>query len=75
MQQSRNYSYHFQPRYAFGYVMKKYLYLMYFLSLNIFATGHLSNIKPGVTLYSEYYPNTTTKFKGTIIFENGIANA
>ena len=48
---------------------------MYFLSLNIFATGHLSNIKPGVTLYSEYYPNTTTKFKGTIIFENGIANA
>lgn len=51
--------------------MKKYLYLTYFLSLSVFATGNLSNIKPGVALYSEYYSNTTAKFKGTIIFENG----
>lgn len=44
---------------------------MLFVSFETVATGHLTNIKSGVNLYSEYYSNNSTQFKGTIIFENG----
>lgn len=51
--------------------IKKYLFLACLLSFNSFASGQLTNLQPGVSVYSEYYPNPTAKFKGTIIFENG----
>lgn len=51
--------------------MKKLLFLVYLISFNAFAAGQLTVISPGVSLYSEYYPNSKAKFKGTIIFENG----
>lgn len=38
---------------------------------NSFAVGTFTTIESGITLYSEYYPNDKSKFKGTIIFENG----
>ncbi|MDQ5921113.1 MAG: hypothetical protein QG673_1169 [Pseudomonadota bacterium] len=41
------------------------------LTINLYAIGTYTTIEPGVTLYSEYYPNQKAKFKGTIIFENG----
>ena len=37
----------------------------------VFAIESHTTIEPGVTLYSEYYPNSNAKFKGTLIFENG----
>lgn len=42
-----------------------------FFPVTIFANGKLTRLYPGVTIYSEYYPNPAAKFKGTIIFENG----
>lgn len=35
------------------------------------SPSELTTVDSGVKLYSEYYPNTSTKFKGTIIFING----
>lgn len=51
--------------------MTKLLFLICVISFNAFAVGRLTVISPDVTLYSEYYPNSKAKFKGTIIFENG----
>lgn len=51
--------------------LKNYLLLSCLLCSNAFAIGTLTEIHPGLSIYSEYYPNSTTKFKGTIIFENG----
>lgn len=41
------------------------------VAMNSYAIGTYTTIEPGVTIYSEYYPNQKAKFKGTIIFENG----
>jgi pimeloyl-ACP methyl ester carboxylesterase len=41
------------------------------MTFNVFAHGNQTTINQGITVYSEYYPNFKTKFKGTIIFENG----
>ncbi len=35
------------------------------------AQSELTTVEPGIKLYSEYYPNPTAKFKGTIVFING----
>lgn len=51
--------------------VKNYFLLTCLLAFNTFANGQLTNLQPSVSIYSEYYPNLTTKFKGTIIFENG----
>ena len=51
--------------------LRKYLFLVCLLSFNAFASGKLTNLESGISVYSEYYPNPTAKFKGTIIFENG----
>lgn len=51
--------------------MKKLIFLLYFVSMSVFAVGQLTTVQPGVKLYSEYYPNPTAKFKGTIVFING----
>ena len=51
--------------------MRKYLFLACLLSFNAFANGKLTTLESGISIYSEYYPNPTAKFKGTIIFENG----
>lgn len=51
--------------------MKKFIFLLILFSLNAFADGKLTNLSPVLSIYSEYYPNPTAKFKGTIIFENG----
>lgn len=51
--------------------MKNYFLLTCLLAFNTFANGQLTDLEPGISIYSEYYPNLTTKFKGTIIFENG----
>ncbi len=51
--------------------MKKIVFLIFLLSFNVFAGGKLTNISPNLSIYSEYYPNSSAKFKGTIIFENG----
>lgn len=40
-------------------------------SCHSFALSQITNIKPGISLYSEYYPNPVSAFKGTIIFFNG----
>lgn len=51
--------------------MRRLIFLLCFISLNVFAgIGELTNVD-GVKLYSEYYPNYSAKFKGTIIFING----
>ncbi len=51
--------------------MRRLIFLLCFISLNVFAAiGELTNVD-GVKLYSEYYPNNSAKFKGTIIFING----
>lgn len=51
--------------------MKKLAFLSIFLLFSINTYAELTMIKPGIELYSEYYPNPSAKFKGTIIFENG----
>lgn len=51
--------------------MQKLLYVLCLLITNAFAVGTLTTIENGVTIHSEYYPNPSAKFKGTIIFENG----
>lgn len=51
--------------------LQKKLFLLCLFSFNVFASGQLTDLGPGVSLYSEYYPNQSAKFKGTIIFENG----
>src|SRR5579872_7110564 len=51
--------------------MKKYLFLIFLISFNACAKGQLTNISPGISIYSEFYPNPSAKFKGTIIFING----
>jgi pimeloyl-ACP methyl ester carboxylesterase len=43
----------------------------FLLVANAFANGQYTTIESGVTIYSELYPNSKSKFKGTIIFENG----
>lgn len=57
-----------------GLAMKKFIILLCFFSIHAFAFafafGKLTKVD-GVKLYSEYYPNLTAKFKGTIIFING----
>ena|SRR3990167_7470303 len=51
--------------------MKKLIFLVCFISLSAFASaGELTDIG-GVKLYSEYYPNSASKFKGNIVFING----
>lgn len=51
--------------------MKKSLLLICcLLTSQAFAIGIYTTIEPGVTLYSEYYPNPKAAFKGTIVFEN-----
>lgn len=51
--------------------MKKLIFLLCFICVNCFAAvGELTSIH-GVKLYSEYYPNPTAQFKGTIVFING----
>ncbi len=51
--------------------LKNYLLLSCLFGLNTFATGAVTELHSGVSIYSEYYPNSSAKFKGTIIFENG----
>ncbi len=51
--------------------MKKLIFLLYFLSFSAFGVGQLTTVQNGIKLYSEYYPNPTAKFKGTIVFING----
>ncbi|GEM_PF-481439 len=51
--------------------MKKFIFLIFLFSFSAFAGGKLTNISPNLSIYSEYYPNSSAKFKGTIIFENG----
>lgn len=58
-----------------GNKMKK-MHVPLFLSLglisfNAFAIGTYTTIESGITIYSEYYPNNKTSFKGTVVFENG----
>ncbi len=51
--------------------MRKLLYIICLLASSVFA-GTYTTVESGVSIYSEYYPNTTSKFKGTIIFENAM---
>ncbi|MDD3266599.1 MAG: alpha/beta hydrolase [Burkholderiales bacterium] len=52
--------------------MKKLLLLLNLIVVSSFATdNNITTIENGISLYSEYYPNDSAKFKGTIIFENG----
>lgn len=51
--------------------MKKIFLVTLLLSFNVFAKNELTAVQPGVKLYSEYYPNLSAKFKGTIVFING----
>ncbi|WP_298624568.1 alpha/beta hydrolase [uncultured Legionella sp.] len=52
--------------------MKKYLcFFIFLLSFDVVALGAMTNIEPGITLYSEYYPNPDARMKGTIVFING----
>jgi pimeloyl-ACP methyl ester carboxylesterase len=52
-------------------VIRKYLFLLCLISFNVLANSHMTRLSPGVSIYSEYYQNSSAKFKGTIIFENG----
>lgn len=76
-------SYKFRPIYfliiisihKFGYNMnyitcKNIFTIFIMLASKIFAIGIYTKIHNS-TLYSEYYPNNNSVFKGTIIFENG----
>jgi len=54
-----------------NYQGMKYFFLTCLLSFNAFASGKLTNLQPEISVYSEYYPNPTSQFKGTIIFVNG----
>ena len=49
--------------------MRKYVFLTCLLSFNALAIGQVTNLQSDVFIYSEYYPNSTTQFKGTIFFE------
>lgn len=52
--------------------MKKLLLILNCFIVSSFAAGNkLTTIESGISFYTEYYPNTTAKFKGTIVFENG----
>jgi len=55
--------------------MKKLIFLLYFISFSAFAVGQLTTVQNGVKLYSEYYPNPASKFKGTIVFINASGNS
>jgi len=54
-----------------NYQGMKCFFLTCLLAFNAFASGKITNLQPGISLYSEYYPNQTAQFKGTIIFVNG----
>ena len=55
-----------------NFIGKKILILLIlFACCNVFAKNQLTPIDSGASIYSEYYPNSDSKFKGTIIFENG----
>lgn len=51
--------------------LRKFLFIVCLLASHAFANGKLTNLEPGISVYSEYYPNPTAEFKGTILFENG----
>jgi pimeloyl-ACP methyl ester carboxylesterase len=52
--------------------MKKLLLILNCFIVSSFAAeNNLTTIESGISFYTEYYPNTTSKFRGTIIFENG----
>ena len=51
--------------------MRNLLCIICLLTSSVFA-GTYTTVESGVSIYSEYYPNTTSKFKGTIIFENAM---
>ncbi len=51
--------------------MKIFLYLICLLTFNAWADSKYTDVKPGVKIYSEYYPNRSAKFTGTMIFLNG----
>ena len=51
--------------------MKKLIILIYLISSTAFAKTQITTIENGVTIYSEFYQKSKSKFKGTIIFENG----
>lgn len=52
--------------------MKKLLLILNCFIVSSFANvTNLTTIESGISFYTEYYPNTTAKFKGTIVFENG----
>lgn len=51
--------------------MKIFLYLLCLVTFNVLADTKYTDVKPGVKIYSEYYPNRSAKFTGTIIFLNG----
>ena len=54
-----------------AYILKKLLILAsFFIPIHGYAQGIFSEID-GVILYSEYYPNPKSEFKGTIVFQNG----
>ena len=48
------------------------IFLLYgLMTFNSFAVNNYTTIESGVKIYSEYYHNDKSKFKGTVIFENG----
>lgn len=52
--------------------MKKLILILNCFIVSSFAAENkLTTIESGISFYTEYYPNTTAKFKGTIVFENG----
>lgn len=54
------------------YFFKTNLFFIFcFFTFSAFSKDGLTTVQPGVKLYSEYYPNLSSKFKGTIIFING----
>jgi len=44
--------------------------ILLIVNINVYASGKMTDID-GVKLYSEYYPNPTSPFKGTVVFING----
>lgn len=52
--------------------MKKLILILNCFIVSSFAAENkLTTIESGISFYTEYYPNTAAKFKGTIVFENG----
>ena len=52
-------------------IIKIIIIILFIFEKNVYSKSEFTNVGNRVEIYSEFYENSKSKFKGTIIFENG----